>query len=64
MTTVEQIEQLARISEEAGRPVASGKEAKTILRIGQFYDTIDETLAANGFSPNRKPHKSGIVRAA
>ena len=54
MTTVEQIEQLVRISREVSRPVASGKEAKQILRIGEFYDTIDETLAKNGFSPNRK----------
>jgi uncharacterized protein (DUF849 family) len=54
MTTVQQTEQLVRISEEFGRPIASGKEAKAILRIGEFYATIDETLEKNGFSPNRK----------
>jgi uncharacterized protein (DUF849 family) len=54
MTTVQQIEQLVRISREVSRPIANGKEAKSILRIGEFYDSIDETLAKNGFSPNRK----------
>jgi uncharacterized protein (DUF849 family) len=51
--TVKQIEQLVRISREFGRGIATGKEAKKILQIGTFYDSIDETLAKNGFSPNR-----------
>ena len=54
MTTVQQIEQLVRISREFGREVANGKEAREILKIGVFYDTVDETLAANGFAPNRR----------
>jgi uncharacterized protein (DUF849 family) len=54
MTTVQQIEQLVRISREFGREIASGKEAKRICRIGEFYKDIDETLAKNGFAPNRK----------
>ena len=53
MGTVKQIEQLVRISREFGRDVANGKEAKKILQIGTFYDTIEETLAKNGFAPNR-----------
>jgi uncharacterized protein (DUF849 family) len=57
MTTVEQIEQLVRMSREFGRDIANGKEAREILKIGVFYDTIEETLAANGFSPNRKPSR-------
>ena len=52
MTTVQQIEQLVRISREFGREVANGKEARKICKIGVFYDTVEETLAANGFSPN------------
>ena len=58
MGSVEQIEQLVRISREFGRPVANGDEARKIYRIGEFYKDADETLAANGFAPNRK------VRAA
>jgi uncharacterized protein (DUF849 family) len=59
MSTVKQIEQLVRISREFGREIADGKEARRICRIGEFYKTTDETLAANGFSPNRKPGARG-----
>lgn len=57
MSNVEQIEQLVRISREMGREVANGKEAREIYKIGTFYKDADETLAANGFTPNRKPHQ-------
>ncbi|HXX83318.1 MAG TPA: 3-keto-5-aminohexanoate cleavage protein [Casimicrobiaceae bacterium] len=63
MSTVKQIEQLVRISREFGREVADGKEARRILRIGEFYKDVDETLARNGFAPNRKP-KTAALRAA
>jgi uncharacterized protein (DUF849 family) len=53
MGTVKQIEQLVRISREVGREIASGKEARKISKIGTFYDTVEETLAQNGFAPNR-----------
>ena len=46
---------LVRISREFGR---DGKEARRIYRIGKFYKTADETLARNGFAPNRKPGRS------
>ena len=62
MSTVQQIEQLVRISREFGRDVANGKEAREIYKIGVFYDTVDETLAANGFAPNRKGRQQGFLR--
>ena len=64
MSTVEQVEQLVRISREFGRPVATGREAREILKIGVFYDTVEETLAANGFSPNRHGANQGFLRKA
>jgi hypothetical protein len=63
MGTVKQIEQLVRISREFGRPVATGKEAREILQIGTFYNTIEETLEKNGFTPNRKPVQSFLQAA-
>ena len=54
ISTVKQIEQLVRISRELGREVASGKEARNICKIGTFYNSTEETLAKNGFAPNRK----------
>ena len=58
MGTVKQIEQLVRLSREFGREVANGKEAKKILKIGTFYDSVEETLAKNGFAPNRTALRS------
>jgi len=60
MSTVRQIEQLARISREVGRDIASGKEAYRICKIGVFYASVEETLARNGFAPNREPRHAGI----
>ncbi|MNN98744.1 hypothetical protein D3C81_2182090 [compost metagenome] len=56
MSSVAQIEQLVRIANECARPVANAKEAREIYKIGTFYKDADETLAKNGFAPNRKPH--------
>ena len=53
ISTVKQIEQLVRLSRELGREVASGKEARKICKIGTFYNSTEETLAMNGFAPNR-----------
>lgn len=64
MGTVEQIEQLVRIANEFGRDVANGKEAREIYKIGTFYKSTDETLAKNGFAPNRKPGQKGFTQHA
>jgi len=63
MSSVEQIEQLVRISREVGREVANGKEARQILKIGTFYGSIEETLAKNGFAPNREPVRAFLQAA-
>ena len=64
MGTVRQIEQLVRMSREFGREVASGREAREICKIGVFYDSIEETLAANGFAPNPRGGHQGYLRKA
>jgi uncharacterized protein (DUF849 family) len=64
MGSVKQIEQLVRISREFGREVADGKEARRIYRIGEFYKSADETLARNGFAPNRRHGQRGFVQHA
>jgi hypothetical protein len=64
MSTVKQIEQLVRIAREFGREVATGKEARKICKIGEFYDSVDETLAANGMTPNPKGGHQGFLRKA
>ncbi len=49
---VEQIEQMVRIAKELGRPIATGDEAKQILKIGTWYNSVEETLANLGLPPN------------
>ncbi|GGO84256.1 3-keto-5-aminohexanoate cleavage protein [Marinobacterium nitratireducens] len=60
MTSVEQIHQLVRIARELGREVASGPEAREIYKIGTWYKDADETLAANGLAPNRRPGQKNV----
>ncbi len=64
LSSVKQIEQLVRISRELGREVANGKEARRIYRIGEFYNNADETLARNGFAPNRPARLQPLQKAA
>jgi hypothetical protein len=64
MSSVRQVEQLVRISREFGRNIATGPEAKRIYRIGEVYESIDETLAKNGFAPNRQPGQKGFLHHA
>jgi uncharacterized protein (DUF849 family) len=64
MSTVKQIEQLVRISREFGREIATGQEARKICKIGEFYDTVEETLAKNGFAPNAAGRQQGYLRKA
>lgn len=64
ITTVRQVEQLVRISRELYREVASGQEARRILRIGEFYGSTSETLAKAGWAPNRAPGRQGFIARA
>jgi uncharacterized protein (DUF849 family) len=64
MGSVAQIEQLVRMSREFGREIASCAEARAIYRIGTFYKDADQTLAANGFAPNRKAAQAVLGQAA
>jgi len=63
-TSVEQVEQLVRISREFGREIASGQEARRIYRIGQFYQSTEETLARAGYAPNRELGQKGFLHHA
>ncbi len=59
-SSVAQIQQTVRIAHELGREIASGKEAREIYRIGVQYQSIEETLLANGMAPNRKVGEKGV----
>jgi uncharacterized protein (DUF849 family) len=60
-TSVQQIEQMVRISRELGRDVATAEDARRILKIGTWYSSVDETLSALGMSPQRRPGQRGFL---
>jgi len=60
---VQQIEQMVTIARTLGRDIASADDARRIMKIGTWYDSADETLAALGMSPNRKPGQRGFLEA-
>ena len=61
MTSVEQIEQVVQMAKLLERKVATGDEARQILKIGVWYNSVDETLASLGLPPNRKDGQLGFI---
>ncbi len=59
MTSVQQVEQMVRISRELHREVATGEQARQIYQIGVQYQGVDETLAKLGLPPNRESGQRG-----
>ena len=63
MSSVEQVEQLVRISREFGREIATGKEASA--SIGSASSTKRRRdPGQNGFAPNRQPGQKGFLHHA
>jgi len=60
LTSVQQVEQLVRISRELYREVATGEQAREIYQIGTQYRDADETLAQLGYLPNRASGERGM----
>jgi uncharacterized protein (DUF849 family) len=52
MTTVQQIEAIVRLSEQFGRKVATAEQAREMMKIGVWYNSVDETLKNLGLPPN------------
>jgi uncharacterized protein (DUF849 family) len=61
MTSVQQVEQMVRLAEELHRPVATAEQARQILKIGTWYDSVEETLSALGLPPNRQGSQLGFM---
>ncbi len=60
-TSVQQIEGAVRICKEFGRKVATAEEARQIMKIGVWYDSVEETLHNLGLPPNRKDGQTGFL---
>ncbi len=61
LTTIQQIERHVRLANELGRKVATADDARRILKIGQWYNSVEETLQNLGLPPNRKAGQTGFI---
>ena len=49
------------MAEQFGRKVATADEARQIMKIGVWYDTVEETLFNLGLPPNRSEGRKGFL---
>ena len=61
MGTVKQVEYMADLAHKLGREVATGDEARQIMKVGTWYKSIEETLFNLGLPPNRKGGQQGFL---
>jgi hypothetical protein len=61
MTTLQQIEAAVGLAERFGRKVATAEEARKIMKIGAWYDSVEETLKNLGMPPNREGGERGFM---
>ena len=61
MTTIEQIKAVVELAERFGRKIATAEEARKIMKIGVWYNSVDETLKNLGMPPNRGDDDRGFM---
>jgi uncharacterized protein (DUF849 family) len=60
-TSVQQVEGVVRLCREFGRKIATAEEARAQMKIGTWYDSVEETLQNLGLPPNRKDGQPGFI---
>jgi uncharacterized protein (DUF849 family) len=59
-TSLKQIEGAVRLCKEFGRKVATAEEARKLMKVGVWYDSVDETLRHLGLPPNPTDYNPGF----
>ena len=59
--SVEQVEWAVKTAQNFGRKVATADEARQMMKLGVWYDTVDETLRHLGLPPNRAEGQRGFL---
>src|SRR5262245_40484458 len=59
--SVQQVEWAVQLCEQFGRQVATAEEARTIMKVGVWYNTVEETLFNLGLPPNRAAGRTGFL---
>ena len=60
-TSVKQIEGVVRIAKEFGRKIATTEEARKIMKVGVWYNSVEETLKHLGLPPNPTEYDPGFL---
>jgi hypothetical protein len=60
--TVKQVEWAVKQSEQFGRKVATADEARKIMKVGVWYDSVEETLFNLALPPNRTTGQTGFLK--
>ncbi|HEY7067646.1 MAG TPA: 3-keto-5-aminohexanoate cleavage protein [Chloroflexota bacterium] len=61
LTTVRMVEKNVRMARELGREIATAEEARRILKLGTWYNSVEETLFNLGLPPNRAEGQQGFL---
>jgi uncharacterized protein (DUF849 family) len=61
ITSVQQVDQVVRLAQELKRPVATGRQAQEMLKLGVWYQNVEEALNALGLPPNRTDGQLGFI---
>jgi uncharacterized protein (DUF849 family) len=59
--SVKQVEWAVKTAEQFGRKVATADEARKQMKVGVWYDSVEETLAHLGLPPNRADGQTGFL---
>jgi hypothetical protein len=60
-TTVQQVEAIARLAKQFRRPVATAEEARKLMKVGVWYNSVEETLKNLALPPLRTDGKKGFL---
>jgi uncharacterized protein (DUF849 family) len=61
INSVEMVKKMVRIADELGRPIATPEETRRVLKVGVWYDTVEETLFNLGLPPNPQEGERGFL---
>jgi uncharacterized protein (DUF849 family) len=60
-TSVKQVEGVVRLAKEFGRKIATAEEARKMMKIGVWYNSVEETLKNLGLPPNPTEYNPGFL---
>jgi len=60
-TTLQQIKNCVALSKQFGRRIATAAEARKLMKVGVWYNSVDETLRELGMAPNPVDFRKGLL---